>query len=189
MLQHAALVAELERVGYFPRIVADALDIALAGEQPVAFYVHPDVAFGVGTIGQHLTVVLLTPTRLISAHADDHAADELAPAAVAASTEAVPLRRIESVTLTHITGEPSEHLPGDTPGVVRLAVRWGANQLLDLEPAGCGDPECLADHGYSGSLTSEDIGLQVAADVNGHDLAAKLVEFARKLYAATAQAA
>ncbi|MDR1635471.1 MAG: DUF5998 family protein [Bifidobacteriaceae bacterium] len=189
MLQHPALVAELERVGYFPRIVADALEIALAGEKPQAFYVHPDVAFGVGTIGQHLTVVLLTPSRLISAHADDHAADELTPAAVAASTEAVPLRKIETVTLTHITGEPSEHLPGDTPEVVRLAVKWGSSQLLELEPAGCGDPECLADHGYSGSVTGEDMGLQVAADVNGQDLAAKLIEFARQLYAATARVA
>ncbi|MDR2379076.1 MAG: DUF5998 family protein [Bifidobacteriaceae bacterium] len=189
MLQYPSLLAELDRVGYFPQIVADALDIALADEQPQAFYVHSDVAFGVGTIGRHLTVLVLTATRLVSAHVDDHAADELAPAAVAASTESVPLSRIESVTLTQITARPSEHAKGDTPAVARLAVKWGANLTIDLEPATCADSECVQDHGYAGTLTSEDVGLQVASEVSGPELTASLIDFARRLHAATGQAA
>ncbi|MDR1186957.1 MAG: DUF5998 family protein [Bifidobacteriaceae bacterium] len=189
MLQDQALQAELDQTGYFPQIVADALDIALAGEAPTAFYVHPDVAFGIGTIGRHLTVMVLTETRLISAHVDDHAGDEVSQAAVAASTEAVALRRIESVNLTRITSDPAEHSPGDPPGMVRLSVCWGGNQILDFEPAECPDPECTADHGYTGSLSGEDMGLQAMSDINGEDVAAKLVEFAGALYAATARVA
>jgi hypothetical protein len=189
MLQDQALLAELDRIGYFPQVVADALDTALSGEQPEDFYVHPDVAFGVGTIGQHLTVMVLTPTRLITAHIDDHASDEMAPAAVAASTEGVSLRRITSVTLTRITGQPSSPGSNEAPGIVRLSIDWGSSQSLDFEPAGCADPDCIADHGYSGSLTSEDMTLQVATDVNGQALADKLTDFARKLYAAQVRVA
>ncbi|MDR1442772.1 MAG: DUF5998 family protein [Bifidobacteriaceae bacterium] len=189
MLQDQALRAELDQTGYFPQIVADALGIALAEEEPVAFYVHPDVAFGIGTIGRHLTVVVLTATRLISAHVDDHAADEITPAAVAATTEAVSLKRIESVTLTHITGQPSEFASGEVRAVVRLTIGWGSNRVLDLEPAGCPDPDCMLDHGYTGSESSEDLSLQVASEVDGEDGSVKLIEFARTLYAATAAVA
>ena len=189
MLSDQSLRTELDQTGYFPRIVADALDIALGGETPTAFFVLPDVAFGIGTIGRHLTVLVMTATRLISAHVDDHAGDELAPAAVAATTEAVPLGRIESVTLSQITSEPTDYLSGDSPGLVRLAINWGGSQMLEFEPATCGDPECAAEHGFSGSLNGEDISLQVSKEVSGEEGAAKLIAFARQLYAATASAA
>ncbi|MDR0591973.1 MAG: DUF5998 family protein [Bifidobacteriaceae bacterium] len=189
MPRNRTLLAELDQVGYFPEIVAEALETALGGEAPVAFYVQPDVAFGVGTIGRHLTVVLLTETRLISAHVDDHASDESGPAAVASSTEAVPLRRIQSVTLARITVQDPRPGSGDPPGMVRLSVDWGSNKALDLDPASCGDPECIADHGYSGSLSGEDLSLQAAAETGGGGQAAKLTQFARQLYATTARAA
>ncbi|MDR2454840.1 MAG: DUF5998 family protein [Bifidobacteriaceae bacterium] len=189
MLQDQTLLAELDRAGYFPQIVADVLEIALAGEPATAFYVHRDVAFGPGTIGQHLTVMVITPTRLITTHVDDHAADESAPAAVAASTEAVALKRIESVTLTHLTAEPESHDPSEPPSAVRLSIDWGSHQLIDLEPSECGDPDCITDHGYSGAINAENLGLQVTTEVSGAELAIKLMEFARCLYAATADAA
>ncbi|MDR2253489.1 MAG: DUF5998 family protein, partial [Bifidobacteriaceae bacterium] len=65
MIQHQDLRAQLVAVGYFPEILGDVVDASLGGEPVEAFYVHPDVAFGNGTIGRHLTVLAVTRTRLL----------------------------------------------------------------------------------------------------------------------------
>jgi hypothetical protein len=39
---------------------------------------------------------------------------------------------------------------------------WGAVSRIDLEPAACGDPNCEADHGYTGSSTADDLSLRVS---------------------------
>ncbi|MDR0366755.1 MAG: DUF5998 family protein [Bifidobacteriaceae bacterium] len=188
MLTDPNLRAEVERAGYYPEIVTEVLDAALADETPVAFYVHSDVAIGEGTIGTHLTVLAVTATRFITAHVDDLDADADSPAAVAASVGAVPLRRVESVSMTHVISDPAQHLPGATPSAARLTVTWGSGRSIDLAPADCGDPDCVFDHGYCGALTGEEVTLHVTSQLNGSDQAAKLVDFTRCLSNATAHA-
>jgi hypothetical protein len=57
---------------------------------------------------------------------------------------------------------------------------------IDLEPAGCADPECEADHGYTGLLTSDDFSLRVSAAAEGPEAVANLLGFAGALSARTA---
>ncbi|MDR3359954.1 MAG: DUF5998 family protein [Bifidobacteriaceae bacterium] len=186
MLQHQDLRDQLASVGYFPDVLAEVIDGALAGQTATAFYVHPDVAFGHGTIGRHLSVLVLTATRLIVVHADDHAPDEFGPAALAASAEAIPISRVRAVATSRIFADPAAYVPGDTPRVIRLSISWGETQTVEIEPAGCADPDCVADHGYAGSLTGEDITLSVTTEVAGDDAARQLDAFARRLSFATA---
>ena len=61
-------------------------------------------------------------------------------------------------------GKP-DPAPGANEAV--LTIGWGAVGRIDLEPAGCGDPECDADHGYTGVLTSDDFSLRVSAAAEG----------------------
>ncbi len=35
-----------------------------------------------------------------------------------------------------------------------MTVGWGGINRIDLEPAACADPDCDADHGYTGVLAS-----------------------------------
>jgi hypothetical protein len=67
-----------------------------------------------------------------------------------------------------------------------LTVGWGAVSRLELEPATCGDPECDADHGYSGSATSDDFTIRVSAAADGEAVVRQVLDFARELSAATA---
>jgi hypothetical protein len=189
MLYDTDLRRQLEAVGYFPQIIGDAVELALAGQAPTAFHVHPDVAFGHGTIGRHLSVLVLTASRLIVAHADDHTPDDGGPAAVAVSTEAIPLGEIKAVSLSHIYAAPEEYQPGTAPAALRLAVSWGVTRMLDAEPVGCPDPDCVADHGISGTITSEDISLSINAEIAGADAALALRDFSLKLSQATAATA
>ena len=125
-------------------------------------------------VRRHVTVLVLTPSRLILAHTDEHAADDLLPEPyTSTSTEAVALSRGQVGG-----GEPD----GRQPGVLRrqadpagheavLTIGWGGVSRIDLEPAGCPDPECDADHGYTGVLASDDFSLRVSAAAEGTTVA------------------
>ena len=69
-----------------------------------------------------------------------------------------------------------------------LTIAWGAVSRLDLEPATCGDPQCEADHGYTGSITGDDLSLRISAEADGDEAAGDALAFARALSAATATA-
>ena len=133
-------------------------------------------------------MLVLTPTRLVVAHADDHEPDALSPEPYAtASTEAVALKQVRSVVLTHAVTRPEKHRSGATPRELTLTIGWGSLNRIDLEPAGCSDPDCEADHGYTGTIAADDITLRLSAEAEGEDAVRAAVDFARKLSAATAR--
>jgi hypothetical protein len=181
------LRAQVERAGYYPALVCDVLDVALAGEEVRSYLVYPETTFDRDEIRRHVTVLVLTATRLVVAHADDHEPDALSPEPYAsASTEAVALRQVRSIVLTHAVTRPEEHRTGATPRELTLTIGWGSLNRIDLEPAGCSDPDCEADHGYTGTAALEDITLRVSADAEGSDAVRAAVAFARAVSAATA---
>lgn len=183
------LQAEIERAGYYPTLVLDAIEVAVAGEEVRAWLVHPETTFD-REIRRHVTVFALTGTRLVVAHADDHDPDEFSPEPYAsASTEAVPLERVQSVVVTHAVTRPERHRSGATPRELSLTIGWGSLARVDLEPAGCGDPECEADHGYTGTLAADDITVRVSSDAEGESSVRQALAFARSLSAATAHLA
>ena len=50
-------------------------------------------------------------------------------------------------------------------------------------PASCADPDCDADHGYEGSVASDDISLRISADAEGEAALRQALDFARELSA------
>nr|WP_281173240.1 DUF5998 family protein [Actinotalea ferrariae] len=183
------LRSALDMAGYYPELVADVLDVALGGEDVVAHLVHPETTFDAAEVRRHVTVLVLTPTRLVLAHVDDHPADAVHPSASAsATTESVPLEQVHTVGLTHVVPVPERHKPGATPAELTLALGWGAVRRIDLEPATCGDPECDADHGLSGTSTPDDVVVRVSARAEGKEAVRAAVGFARALSTATAAA-
>jgi hypothetical protein len=184
-----ALVSEVERAGFYPSLVHDALDVAIAGEPVRSYLVHQETTFDRVEVRRHVTVFVLTPTRLVVAHADDHDPDALSPEPYAsASTEAVPLGRVSSVVLTHAVTRPERHRSGAVPRELSLTVGWGSLTRVDLEPASCADPDCEADHGYTGTLAADDITIRLSAEAEGEEAVRAATDFARVLSAATATA-
>lgn len=180
------LRAEIERAGYYPALVCDVLDVAVAGEEVRSHLVYPETTFDREEVRRHVTVMVLTPTRLVVAHADDHEPDALSSQAYAsASTEAVALHQVRSVVLTHAVTAPERHRPGATPRELTLTIGWGTMTRIDLEPASCADPDCEADHGYTGSASADDITLRISADAEGAAAVGAAVAFARAVSAAT----
>lgn len=179
----------IDRCGYYPTVVADAVESALAEEPVLAYVLQHEPTFDRDEIRRHVTVLAVTPSRLLVTHTDEHAPDDLLPAPYAStSTEAVPLRRVGSVSVTRMVANPAiESHSGSAPGVTEavLTVGWGAVKRVDLEPASCNDPECVGDHGYSGLLTAEDFALRISSGADGAEAVDRLLDFARALSAAT----
>ena len=179
----------LHHAGYYPELVGDVLDVALAGEAVVAHLVHPETTFDASEVRRHVTVLVLTRTRLVLAHVDDHPADSEHPSASAsATTESVPLTHLHTVALTHVVPVPAKHRPGAVPAELTLALGWGAVRRIDLEPATCGDPDCDADHGLTGTSSPDDVVVRVSAQAEGKEAVRAAVDFARALSAASAEA-
>lgn len=180
----AALRAAIDRTGYYPEVVSSGIESAVAGEAVVSFYVHHEPTIERDEVRRHITVVVLTSSRLILAHTDEHAGDDLLPHPyTSTSTEAISLSAVRSVVVTRMVANPTS---GPQPAAEAVVtVGWGGVGRIDLEPAGCADPDCEADHGYTGLLASDDFSLRVSAAAEGHDAVTSLLAFAASLSAAT----
>ena len=69
------LRSEIDAQGYFPDLVEDTVTLALAGEDLLDFVVHHEPTFSHDQIHRHVTVLALTPTRLIVGHTDATGSD------------------------------------------------------------------------------------------------------------------
>lgn len=183
-----ALQRAIELTGYYPSVVNAGVRTAVAGEEVVSYLLHHEPTIDRDEVRRHMTVLVLTPTRLILAHTDEHDADHLLPQPyTSTSTEAVALRSVKSVVVNRLVANPERFAGSDIsdPAEVMLTIGWGGVAHIDLEPAGCIDPECEADHGYTGSLAGDDFSLRVSTAADGPEKVRALLAFADSLSAST----
>ena len=181
-----ALLADIQRSGYYPEIVGEALDTALGSEEVISYVVHHEATFDRDELRRHVTVLVLTANRLIVCHVDEHSGEEAELHYATASTEAVRLERVDSVVVTRVVSNPADHQPGGPTAEVVLTIGWGAVSRIDLEPASCQDPSCEADHGFTGTSSNDDFAVRVSEAADGADVVAQVLHFAGALSEATA---
>ena len=175
---------EVSRSGYYPEIVADGLRDVLADESVLAYVLHHEPTFDRDEIRRHMTVLALTSGRVVLLHTDEHPPDDMLTSPYTSTTsEAVPVSQVRSVVVTRMVSTSSKQLEE-----VVLTVGWGAVSRIDIEPATCDDPECEADHGYTGNLAGDDFSLRLSTAADGAAAVRRLLDFARTLSGATTQA-
>jgi hypothetical protein len=182
------LVLAIDNSGYYPQVVSAGVRAAVAGEEVASYLVHHEPTIDRDEVRRHITVVVLTGTRLILCHTDEHAPDDLLPEPyTSTSTEAIRLSSVRSVVVNRMVANPESFAGGGepVPSEAVLTIGWGGVSRMDLEPAGCADPECEADHGYTGVLAGDDFSLRVSAAADGQDAVAGLLAFAEQLSART----
>lgn len=188
LTEFARLRRSVEHTGYYPELVLDSLSTALGAEEVVSFLVHHEATFDREELRRHITVLVLTGSRLIVAHVDEHPADDESPVAHASSsTEAVRLSLIQSVVVTRVIPDPARYRPGAAPTEVVLTLGWGAVNRIDLEPARCADPTCEADHGLAGTSANDDLTVRVSEAADGAGVVAQALRFAAALSEVTAK--
>ncbi|WP_309132452.1 DUF5998 family protein [Brevibacterium sp.] len=183
------LVSDLQSAGYYPQLTQGILAESLFGEPVLAHFVHIDTHVDIESIHRHVTAFVLTETRLLLAHVDDdpNAAPGSKPKAVT-SSEDIELERLGTVMVGRTYADPAAYQPGDKPVEVSLTLSWGAARRIEAFPEACGDPNCMGDHGYGGSIYSEDVMLRVSAEAEGQDAVDRIAAFSAKLRAAVFQA-
>jgi hypothetical protein len=184
------MLSAIERSGYYPGIIADAVCSAVGQETVVSYFVQSDAHFDPGMeVRRHMTVLALTPSRLVYSHTDEYPADENVPdsrPAAETSTEAIRCSRISTVALTRVIPDPANYERGVTmPSEVVLTIGWNSLRHLELEPAHCGDENCEADHGYTGAMTSDDVTMRISEAADGAEAVSQVLAFAQALSATT----
>ena len=182
------LVVAIDKTGYYPQVVSAGVRAAVAGEAVTSFLVHHEPTIDRDEVRRHITVVVLTHARLILCHTDEHAPDDLLPEPyTSTSSEAIRLTAVRSVVVNRMVANPASFAGGGepTPSEAVLTIGWGGINRIDLEPAACADPECDADHGYTGVLASDDFSLRVSSAADGQHAVDELLAFAETLSART----
>lgn len=176
------LRTRLEECGYYPDLMMDSIEIALGGEELEDFVVHHEPTFSMDEVRRHLTVLALTPTRLVIGHTDDRSPEWTEPENHAiCSTESVGLHRITNVAMTRVVSKPEKYRSGDQADSGWLSIAWGSVSRIELEPATCADPQCEADHGYTGSVLPDDLSVRMSVAADGQDDLSRLFAFAARL--------
>ncbi len=182
-----ALRSEIFECGYFPQFVADAMELAVAGEDVRSYLVHHEATISREEIGQHLSVLVLTPTRLIAGHTDDSSSGVGEGPRAITTTESVPLSKITSVALSQVVSNPDAYgSPASETTETWLQVGWGTVRNVDVEPAGCADPDCEADHGYTGVTNEDDLNVRMSQTADGAAKVRQLIAFATAMQLACA---
>ena len=74
------------------------------------------------------------------------------------------------MVLTRVVPDPASYVAGVTmPTEVLLTIGWNVVSHVELEPAHCGDENCEADHGYTGTITADDLALRVSEAADGEE--------------------
>lgn len=182
----------IERGGFYPSLVHHTVTEALDGRDATHQIVHVDTHFDMEQVHRHITVLVLAEDVIVVAHLDDHDAEETAnaqedqastPGEVVAriSTEVVPVSRIRSLILSEVHRRPDQFDPQRGLAEVTLNVNWTGGARFDSVPADCGNPECMADHGDTGTVIPEDITLRIAATAEGDTAVDEARSFVRAL--------
>ncbi|MDO4251682.1 MAG: DUF5998 family protein [Rothia sp. (in: high G+C Gram-positive bacteria)] len=181
----ATLEESINRLGFYPDLVKEAVADGILGQEPEAHLVQLETHFESAQVHRHITVLALAGNYLLVSHLDDQQLDDSADAVVAhVSVETLPVSAIDSMTLNYSYPQPHNYLPGVQPSEISLMVSWSGGQRLDIQPADCPDPGCSADHGYAGLASREDVVMRISATADGPELVAQARKFARALRAA-----
>ncbi|OKL52494.1 DUF5998 family protein [Buchananella hordeovulneris] len=176
------LLSELANFDYYPRAAARMLDLALAGESVADMLVQQSTSIDDEAVRRHLNAMVLTPTRLLLLHVDD--LDDEA-GAIVVSTDAVALSEISALRVSHGLRDPEGPHGGELTEVT-LSIGWRSTRQIEVQPKSCGDPECVAEHGWGGVLLNEDVMVRVTAAADGAAQVRRTSEFAAQLARATA---
>lgn len=189
------LWAAIQRGGFYPALVHHTVTEALDGREATHQIVHVDTHFDMEEVHRHITTLVLAEDVVVVAHLDDHDAEEepraeahpdrarshQAGVVARISTEVVPVVRIRSLILSEVHRHPEQFSPERGLAEVTLQMNWSGGARTDTYPADCGNPECMADHGDTGTIAPEDIVLRIAATAEGDSAVDEARSFVRAL--------
>lgn len=171
----ADLVEQVAECGFYPELVNDTISSGLGDQPVVGHLVHHEATFAGHEVQRHMTVLVLTERQLLICHTDD--GDNGATDRALTTSEVVALRAIDSVVVTRSVNEPQSYSESSEVIETWLTLVWGAARRLDIGPASCEDPNCDADHGWTGMQVPNDLTVRMSPVGDGSSNTRRLLEF------------
>ena len=165
----------IERGGFYPKAVQRALRRALGTAEPLATLCQVDTGFDRGSVFRHLTVASLTDRAIVQLHVD-----EMDGGSATIATAVHRVGDIAGYSTMEVYTDP-ENASGLSEMTIALDLK-GARRL-ELEPARCDDPNCMADHGLTGTSFPDDMTFRISAAADGQDALDEAVVFVDHLAA------
>ena len=151
----------IERGGFYPKAVQRALRRALGAAEPLATLCQVDTGFDRGSVFRHLTVASLTDRAIVQLHVD-----EMDGGSATIATAVHRVGDLAGYSTMEVYTDP-ENASGLSEMTIALDLK-GARRL-ELEPARCDDPNCMADHGLTGTSFPDDMTFRISAAADGQD--------------------
>ena len=169
---------DIDESGYYPELTAMLIEQSLFGEKVLTHILHMETHMDLEAIHRHVTVLVVTPTRLLLTHVDDEM--EISPGAPprgVTATDSVALNKVGNVLMTRLYADPANYTPGERPVEVAIALSWGNMRRLEIFPESCADPSCENDHGFGGTVANDDLTLRISQDAEGAAAVAQAEDF------------
>lgn len=163
----------IERGGFYPKAVQRALRRALGSAEPLATLCQVDTGFDRGSVFRHLTIASLTDRAIVQLHVD-----EMDGGSATIATAVHRVGDIAGYSTMEVYTDP-ENAAGLSEMTIALDLK-GARRL-ELEPAHCDDPNCMADHGLTGSSFPDDLTFRISAAADGRDALDEAMAFVDRL--------
>lgn len=161
---------KIERSGFYPNLVASALRRALGGVEPEVSLCQTHTDFDHSGVFRHVSIAALSHRCIILVHAD-----EIDEGVAEVSTSTHPLSQMGSFAVRELWSQPSSEDPQLDELLISLDV--GAMRRLDIDPAHCDDPQCRAEHGFSGIEGPAEIAMRISRAADGAEELADAYRF------------
>ncbi|WP_253953802.1 DUF5998 family protein [Schaalia sp. 19OD2882] len=167
---------DIERIGFYPQVVQRTLRRVLGGVEPEVVLHQLDAGFDRGSMFRHLTLIAVSRPAPEAPHGRSGRVlvhlhvDELEDGGASVATAIHPLTKLKGLALSEVVPSPVD---GSAAEEVTVSLDLGGVRRTDLEPAHCDDPECAADHGYTGTTVPDDLVIRVSATADGEDSLAR----------------
>ena len=122
---------------------------------------------------RHLTIASLTDRAIVQLHVD-----EMDGGSATIATAVHRVGDIAGYSTMEVYTDP-ENATGLSEMTIALDLK-GARRL-ELEPAHCDDPNCMADHGLTGSSFPDDLTFRISAAADGQDALDEAMAFVDRL--------
>lgn len=157
----------IEKNQFYPELVNSTVDDLLNGRSPEAFLLDLTTSFEHDGLVRQQLILAIVKSNLYVCYTEELpvVAGSENPSTLRISTEVVPISAVGPFQVQRYYQSEADGIPKLSEIVIGIG--WTGNRAIDLGPAGCDDPDCENEHGFTGQIRSSDYTAKYSVAVDG----------------------
>jgi hypothetical protein len=157
----------IEKNQFYPELVGATIEDLLGYQAPEAFLLDLTTSFEHDGLVRQQLILVIAKSNLYVCYTEElplvNGSEN--PSTLRISTEVVPISAVGPFQVQRYYQSSADGLP--TLSEIVLGIGWTGNRAIDFGPAGCDDPDCENEHGYSGQIRNSDYTAKYSVAVDG----------------------